>query len=264
MDVPMETETNNRPCSFKWPWRFAGASVPLAVLALLTAWPLMMIGACSAWLLGAAALVSVLAIVRRCMRQRRDVSSDGSPPATLPKTWQLALAAALTSLLVLFLAFIYMSALTAMRHSSKSSVSAANLKMILSAAETYADRTGTRAADLQDLVAAGICSPKAFFAVFDPEIPESAWNSNRVVYSSYVFALPWRFPCNDPQVMVAYERKPFTPVAAKIGASRVRMVLYGNWRVETLDEQQFRAALQKDQQRRRELGWPTSQPSVPN
>jgi hypothetical protein len=71
----------------------------------------------------------------------------------------------------------------------------------------------------------------------------------------------YRRPCggwpDDGDLVIAFERCPWTIIEHKLFTDKGRCVLFGDGRVECLGEDAFRKALEADLARREVLGWPT-------
>lgn len=91
------------------------------------------------------------------------------------------------------------------------------------------------------------------------ERPLEDWE--RLICSSYVYVPGEGQPVGDQDVIVAYQREPF-PRVAILALPQRRCVAYGDSYVACLTENGFRVAMAKDQKRRRELGWSTTQPKM--
>jgi len=82
--------------------------------------------------------------------------------------------------------------------------------------------------------------------------------SDQTVRSSYVYKPGRGRPASNPDIIIAHDREPFGTWEPRIFAAKGRLVLFADGRVEHLKAAEFDEALRKDEQRRRELGWSTT------
>lgn len=244
------------PSPLRWSWGFAGATVPLAFLALLAAFPLMMVGSCFAWICGLIAVIVGLRVLVRSLRARRQAPTETSEQVSpLAAAWPHVLGGVIALLILqLGLTWLNLLALGAVREASKAVVSRANLMGLDTAVACYGEDYGGYAATLRTFVDIEFSSYKSFISPFDPHRP-SDWSPDQPLYSSYAYVPGKGDPVDDPLLVIAYEREPYCSSDARIFAEHKRYVLFGNGKVHHLSEAEFEAALDADHRRRQELGW---------
>ena len=100
-------------------------------------------------------------------------------------------------------------------------------------------------------------SPKCFVNPFDHKAPKY-YSDGQLLYSSYIYRPGVAKHVADPGLIIAHEREAFDVCEPCICAPKERWVLFGDGKVIHLTDAEFAEALRKDEQRRRELGWPTT------
>ena len=140
------------------------------------------------------------------------------------------------------------------RDVGKSSVTAANLRGIGQAISIYRDDTGVFPPAPDDLVAAGDTTAMQFISPNDPD--PAAWVATKPLYSSFIYHPGIGQSFDNPDIVIAFEKKPWTPRQMRLFTSYGRCVLFGDGHVLAIDETDFHALLEKDQALRRQLGWP--------
>jgi len=233
------------------------ATALLAGLSLLTAFPLMNIGACMSWPLAlAAAGMCFTAFVRA-----------RTPPAeqfTRTARGGVGLLLATCFVMVIGSTCLNMVVLRVTRDASKSTIPAANLKALGLLVEQHAEMHAAYPPSLESIISEYSMSPKALLSPFDPDAPHDV-PGDRLIYSSYVYRPGNGKPAPDPDIVIAHEREPFTICEPRILAPKERWVLFGDGQVRHLTDAEFADAMRKDEERRRELGWSTSTgPAAPS
>jgi hypothetical protein len=224
------------------------ASVLLAIMSLSTAFPLMSIGACASWPLTlATAIMSATAWVRA--RKQHAEPFESIAKRTDKRLLVICLGLLLGS------TYLNMQAFATMRVVSKSTMSAASLWGIGASVEGYAYSHATYPPSLEAMVDDSQISPKSLIAPFDPDAPYDV-PAGKLIYSSYVYTPGTGKPVADPDLVIAYERGPFTICEPRLFAPKERWVLFGNGQVRHLTDAEFAEAMGKDKKRRQELGWP--------
>jgi len=226
-----------------------GGSLLCAVLALTTGPVLFGCGPPVGVALAIAALWLVAA------RAHRFAIDAGATWFGRPGAFWVALAGALV-ILVGQLALTW-RALSVMRSVGKSQVSAANLRGIGFALRMYHDKYGEHPESLAHLVRIGLLGPGSCVCPYD-EINER--QDLRDGYTSYVYqrgAGAWR---NEPELILAYERFPWSRARSELFSSAAFNVLFGDLSTRCLDVNEMTAAWHQDFQRRREIGWSTPAP----
>lgn len=123
-------------------------------------------------------------------------------------------------------------------------VSGENLKGMANGLHLYCEKHGEYPSTLQQIMEAGMACDEAAAAR---------------IRSSYVYVPGQGALVGGKGVMVVYEREPFCPRWLLPIRPQRRYVMYEDGYSECLTEEGFRVALNKDRQRRRELGWLTTQ-----
>jgi hypothetical protein len=144
--------------------------------------------------------------------------------------------------------------LTRVRAASQSSVTVANLRGIGQAISIYQDRFGVFPLALDDLEAADFCTWKQFVSPNDPN--PAAWVATKPLYSSFVYHPGIGQSFDNPDIVIAFEKKPWTPREMRFFPTYGRCVLFGDGHVLAIDESEFHARLEKDKACRLMLGWP--------
>lgn len=226
------------------------ASVFLAAMSLLTAFPLMNIGACASWPLALAAAILSFSAFLRARRQRTEFSESATKgrPAVL---------LAICLVLLLGSTFLNLMALAASRTVSMGTMSAANLKAIGISTAIYAEKYGTWPPTLESLIAEKYLSAHQLLAPCDQEFRDEA-RQGGVARSSYLYTPPPSKAPLSARTVIAFERKAFIICEPCLFAPKERWVLFGNGQVSHLTDAEFAEAMEKDRQRRQDLGWPTS------
>lgn len=243
----------------RWSWRLSGASLVMAMVALLTAFPLMSIGACSAWVLVVIALVFAV----RAIREARRVTSTAQ---TQPQWPRLGGMLAVSVGLLAAYSVLNLAVTGLFREISKTTVTEANLLGIGQSLNLYFRDHGAYPESAFELARLNYVTAKQFLSIGDPRVlAGGTWDVP--TYTSFMF-LPLTTMMNgDAQVIVCHEREPWSRRELRILAPRVRWVLFADGQVKALDEAQFEEALKKNETRRNELGLPArdgaslSQPS---
>ncbi len=143
---------------------------------------------------------------------------------------------------------------TAAASVSASSVSMAKLRGIESALFSYIQVHGEPADSLQRLFDIGMCSAKVFVEPMDPV----ATPPNSTFYSSYAY-----FPTGDYLVVgeegnsliLVFSMQARFPNSGGLRREWQRAVIFP-WGADLMTDREFQAALAKDKQARRSLGWP--------
>lgn len=228
-------------------WSIAASIVP-AVVAVLTAYPLMNIGACFSWLTAWIALgLAAWAIL--CARR------DTSLWEARPRRSSLAAALCLATSLLLAFTVLNFVVLRITREVSKSIVTASSLHGIHSAIEIYADEHEANPPSPDALVAQGHVTWKAFLSGNDPTSSTASRDGMHLDYSSFVFTLPADRLVKDADVVLAYEREPWNLREPRVFSPRcLRWVLSADGQIRSLDPSSFEEALKKDTAKRKELG----------
>jgi hypothetical protein len=149
-----------------------------------------------------------------------------------------------------------MVSLSRSRVYAKSAVTSANLRGIGYGLQIYVQDCGAYPDSLRELVAKGLLAWDQVQSVCDPDVRYDV-PADEAEYSSFVYQAgggAWRA---DPRLILAYERGPWTPVELRLLPEHGRCVLFGDGRVERLDDEAFETAKRGDATARRELGWPT-------
>jgi hypothetical protein len=231
----------------KW---LVASSVPLIIVALLAAFPLMSVGACLSWPVAFAATVvaiRALAIAVRCRAE------PGKQASTSNSVLMLAICLGL----LLGCTFLNLLCLGAVRAASKSTLSAANLRQIGTCVRIYAEKHTSYPPSLKYFVDAELMSPRSLTSPFDPEARYDV-PRNTLAYSSYIYTPGVGEPVFDPDIVIAYERDAFTACEARILSPKERWVLFGDGQVRHLADAEFDQALKQDKLRRQALGWPAA------
>lgn len=208
-----------------------------------------MVGVASLFLAVAAAGLALDAGWTRCRHQ--GAGSDNR--ALHPWRWMV-----LGLMLLAGSMFVNLLAWGASQEASKSWVSVANLRTLDCASRTYTEEVGVYPSALEPLIHKGFMSPGMFWSIGDDRDRRELIDEDPDAYSSYGFRpLHTTDPgFEDPDLVVAYERKPFKKPGGYILSEYKHAVLFADRRTTFLDEQELRDALARDRERRRQLGWP--------
>jgi hypothetical protein len=144
--------------------------------------------------------------------------------------------------------------LNRVRDVGKSSVTAANLRGIGQAISIYRDDAGVFPPALNDLVATNNVTAMQCCSPNDPGF----WMGARTkpLYSSFVYHPGTVQSFDNSDLVVAFEKKPWTPKELRLFPTYGRCVLFGDGHVLAIDEMEFHARLEKDKACRLMLGWP--------
>ena len=228
-------------------WLLVLISLLPAMTAILAASWLMVIGACSAWLICLFLLGTAFHATVRLLR-RRSADTDHASKSRLALTVVVAIGLFVTYTV------LNLQSLRAMREVSMAMVCRANMYGIITAISGYAETNGAYPPTLQCLVAGERLSFRSLQSPFDSERPENP-GSGGDTYTSYEYRPGVGGLRNDAHLLLVFEREPMTPLGFRLFPGWARSVLFDDGRFEILDEVGFRNALQDDARRRRELGW---------
>jgi hypothetical protein len=210
----------------------------------------MSIGSCLAWPLALGAMIfAVRAVWEASATREAPTSPNAGRATTLMMTFCLMLLIGCT--------LLNMVALGSIRAASKATISAANLAGIGYAVKEYSERHSVYPLSLDSVIKEDGMSPKCFINPFDPEAP-NYYPHARLLYSSYIYNPGIGKYVVDPEVIIAHEREAFDVCEPYIFAPKERWVLFGDLKVRHLTDAEFAEAMRNDEQRRQELGWPTS------
>jgi len=204
--------------------------------------------ACSGWILSVAALIAVITIYKQSKRS----TSNEQQIQTRKQLLAISI-----STLILFMTntMITLGVLAIGKLMACNSVSQCNLAGIGQGITSYCNDHGAYPNSPLDLVIACSVPHKQFIAPFDTKA-HTPFDVNK--YTSYAYVPGQGSKQNDPDIMLGYEREPFTMMSDRILFKKYgRWTLFDDGHVELLDEEHFQAAIRKDRQRRRELGWPS-------
>jgi len=228
----------------------AVSTLPLIIMALTTAFPLMSVGACLSWPVAIAATIVAVKAFWQARRIRQETNAPGAARTTL-------LMMVLCLLLLLGCTFLNMAALGSIRAASKSTISAANLMAIGLSVEQYAEKYAAYPPSLNAFVSDGSMSARSLVNPFVPQAPDYDPDA-QLIYSSYIYKPGVGKYVSDPSIIIAYEREAFDVCVPYLFAPRERWVLFGDGQVRHLTEAEFAEAMRKDRRRREELRWPTA------
>jgi hypothetical protein len=226
----------------------AASSVPLIILALVTASPLMSIGACLSWPVACIAAVMSLRALVNAGKYRADLSEQVS------RRKPVLLLAVCVGLLLGCTA-LNMQCLAVVRIWSKQTITSHNLRFIWGCCEDYIQRHGVTPPSLDSLIAEGLTPPSMCVSLFDRKARRVAPSGDKKP-CSYVYVPGPGKHVSDPDLIIAYEREAFDIVEPRVFAPKERWVLFSDGQVRHLSDAEFEQALVKDARRRRELGWP--------
>jgi hypothetical protein len=199
----------------------------------------------------------VLSIVGSVGALRGRNGGETKPPR---RAVRFGLLLAAIALLIVQIA-LGMAALGAARGAALSAIPQANLRGIGQALARYHRETGAYATSLHDLMALDLCSPRSLFNPFDFEADEARVRDQG--YSSFVYQPgrgDWR---PDPQVVLAYDRAPFSSAQFRLLRESGRHVLFADGEARWLTTTDFERQRSIDRTRRQEIGWPEPQPDAP-
>lgn len=151
--------------------------------------------------------------------------------------------------------FLAMAVLSKAREYGKSPITHANLRAVGFALKQYATANHEYPTSLQELISLDELAPRSLHSFGDPQRLAHT-DDERVPYSSFVYQPglgEWR---SEPQLILAYERLPWTPMNLRIKTRYGRCVLFADGNVRRLAEHEFTAAKADDAARRGEVGWP--------
>ena len=138
---------------------------------------------------------------------------------------------------------------------AKSVITASNLRGLGQCLHVYANDFGTYPPSLGVLVDSGRATPGQLQSFCDPNV-NWAPDAGAEVYSSFVYQ-PGSGPVlEDADVILAFERQPWTPAEIRMFPALGRYVLFADGHAKRLSEEEFAEACIRDAQRRAEIGWP--------
>ena len=141
----------------------------------------------------------------------------------------------------------------AARESSKSLIGQGGLRSLGEAAKAYSMEHGEYAPSIVALVENLNVTPKQMISPDDPNLPYDWFGEG---YSSFVYAPGgghWRA---EPNVVLGYAKGVWSAPEMRLFPNRRRLALFGDGRVELLDEGDFARARRVDAEKRAALGWP--------
>lgn len=202
-----------------------------------------------AWPLSLAAVVSAVIAIRR--------NADSRLPANEQRTGARVWTIFAFSIVVL-LVYTGMAghALAHLRVVGKSVMTAAHLRYLGLAIQKYGQEDGVWPPDFDVLVATRVSIPLDLVSSSDSTPTASNPPSGPPWYTSFVYRPGVGKPVSDPALVIAFERMPWSPKDTRLLTKWARWVLFGDNRVQLLDDGGFKSALRRDAERRRELGWP--------
>ena len=192
-------------------------------------------------------------------RHNRRTPPEGDGQPRRRRTWPTA---AVASVLLVGSIAMALTCLSMVRETSKSTISAANLRGIWCGLRNYHEEYASYPDSLHELILAGISCPTQCFCPFDPQAWAPRLNEADYLrpdaeglYFSYIYQPgrgEWR---TDPDVILAYERGPFSR-RMQFTDAYGHFVLFRDGSVRWLTPSELTEARRTDAARRRELGWP--------
>jgi hypothetical protein len=140
------------------------------------------------------------------------------------------------------------------REAGKATVTCANLRGIGQALKVYRDDFETHAPLLADLEIANYTTRKQFLSIADPALAD--WSDTGPIYSSFAYNPGVGSWSDDPQIVLAFEKEPWTATEMRLFPKHGRWVLFGDGSVRWLLDGEFREAMERDRTRRSGLNWP--------
>ncbi|MBN2562401.1 MAG: hypothetical protein JXQ75_15865 [Phycisphaerae bacterium] len=136
---------------------------------------------------------------------------------------------------------------------SKASISVANLESIGYTIVLYHRDLGVYPPCLSDLEAADYTTRKQYISPCDPG---AIYAPTGPAYSSYIYHPGVGSLRQDSSLVLAFEKGAWTLADLRMFSGHRRHVLFADGSVRKLTDSEFKAALQQDEKRRFELGWP--------
>lgn len=220
----------------------------LAVLILSIRGDLLPLLPFVAWPMSGVGVILAAALAIRHWRRDRD-----GPHRSAGAVWLAGIAA-----VALAVGHTYMvdAVFQACSRYAKSLVAQSNLRGIGETVKLLCQKNGNYPASLGYLVEVGELTPKQLISYRDPNVAGVDLHEPVLRYSSFEYCPgvgPWR---DEHDVILAHEREAWSSLEVRVFAKRGRCVLFGDGRVDILDAGEFAAAIQRDRERRGELGWP--------
>lgn len=172
---------------------------------------------------------------------------------------QLRLGLSVAIPVMLGCAGVAMHALSRAREAAKAPITSSNLRGIGQGLRIYSEKYGEYPADLDALVRADICSEGVFWSFGDPRDVVFSTETG-FEYASFIYQPQLGSWINDPKIIVAYEREPWTPIGMRLIPVYGRSVLFADGHVQLFDIAAFDAACREDAARRRNPTSPATQP----
>ena len=241
------------PKSPRWPLRFAvvgGVLLSLLLLATLVDANGSILGATlPAWPISIVVLISAAIAVRRNVDAR--LSADERRPGA--RVWGVL---AFSIIVLLAHTGLASRALHHIRLRGKSVITMSNLRVLSSAIQQYSEAGGDWPTDFDVLVTTGLVFPWQLVSHYDPTPAALNPTSGPPCYTSFVYRPGVGKPIKDRDLVIAFERMPWSPRDTRLFTKWARWVLLGDGQVVLLDDNEFKDALRRDAERRRALGWP--------
>ena len=150
--------------------------------------------------------------------------------------------------------FLMLQTLGRMRDAGKATVTSANLRGIGQALKLYHEDFEVHAPSLADLEVANYTTRKQFLSIADPGLVN--WSDTGPAYSSFAYNPGVGSWSKEPDIVLAFEKEPWTATEMRLFPKHGRWVLFGDGSVKWLQDAEFRATMELDRARRLDLGWP--------
>ena len=226
------------------------ASALIAATVSVASGPVVMLGIPLGWV----AAIFTLAAWLACLKVYRNPEARARSDTRISRA-QICLGSVASAIAIIGCVDLAQVTLSRAREVAKAPVSASNLRGIGMGLKLYSADHNDYPPSFEELVTSGHLTWGQFWAMGDPEVPHDI-PEEQARYSSFVYqpgAGTWR---PDAEVILAYERGAWTPLALRVFLRYGRYVLFGDGRVTLLDDEAFNVARQRDVQKRAELGWP--------
>ena len=211
------------------------------------------------------ALVGAISGFRQYRRQKKQTPED----VTQPNRRNVFVACLSAGFVLIGYILMSLTILGNAREFGKSTVTAGNLRAIATGLKQYVDSQGDYPPTFVELVSSQFNGNWENFwsagAVFEthafPE--ERATDSIPGEYADFVYhpgAGVWR---TDPELILAYDREPWTILEEKLFPRYGRYVLFANNETRRISEAEFEAARAADRAVRERIGWPIPEDENP-